>query len=162
MFWVLSCAMFGLSSATTTLISKALGEGSILRAKFVLQMAAFLGFLVGCVVALVFVVAGDDLGRLYSDDPEVWHLTGKISTLVGCGYLFLAVVYVLMAALTAQGRPEFIALAFLLGAWIVVSTLYCQLRFEYISRPSKHTTLFQHSQHRPSLYPIYSRSRWMY
>ena len=68
---------------------------------------------------MVFILGRNELGHIYSNDPEVWHLTKDISVLVGCGYLALAIFYVSLATLSAQGRPAFIAVAFFIGAWMV-------------------------------------------
>ena len=98
-------------------MSRHLGAGDAPRARVAMKLGACVAGICGLCVAIAFMVARENIASLYSNKPEVRHLTGEIAVLVGLGYLGLAAFYVSMAVLAAQARPQFIAVAFFIGAW---------------------------------------------
>ena len=73
----------------------------------------------GVAVALVFIFARNYIGRIFSDDPRVWAMASRLALLVGAGYAALAIFYISMAVLSAAGKPNIVAVAFVIGAWVV-------------------------------------------
>lgn len=116
-FFVLSSFMMALCNATQVRMAFHLGNGDIPKAKMVMKFSTVIAFCIGAVVALFFILARAKIGHIFSNDPEVWKLADEVSTLCGCGYLALVIFYISMATLSAQGRPAFIAISFLIGAW---------------------------------------------
>jgi Na+-driven multidrug efflux pump len=116
--WVLTSMMWAVSGATRVRVAFYLGAGNVEGAKRVIKIASVCGGGSGPLIALTFIVLRVEIGHLFSNDPLVWHLATKISTLCGLGYLALVIFYINMATLGAQGRPMAIALSFVLGAWV--------------------------------------------
>lgn len=98
-------------------MSAHLGAGDTESAKVAMRIGTYVAGVCGASIAIVFIAAREHLAAIYSTNPEVRRLTGEIAYLVGIGYMGLSAFYVSMAVLSAQARPQFIAAAFLIGAW---------------------------------------------
>jgi MATE family multidrug resistance protein len=118
-FWFLSSFMWAISAATQIQMAQHLGNNDVPRAKLVLKVATVAACIVSVSVALFLILGSNFIGHLFSNDPEVWHLTKQITLLAGLGYSALAALYVSISTLTAQGRVKVIAVSFLFGAWCV-------------------------------------------
>ena len=131
-FWVLTSIMWGVSAATRTRIAQHLGAGRIDRAKQVIAVSSRWAGAVGVAVALTFSLGRHYVGRIFSNDPDVWALTEKIAVLVGASYFGLTVFYICMSVLSAQGRANAVAIAFFVGAWGV--TVPCVFIFGHMQQ----------------------------
>ena len=129
--WVLTSMMWAVSGATRVRLAFYLGAGDVTGAKRVIKIASVCGIGLGTLIASTFILLRKEIGHLFSNDPEVWHLATKISTLCGVGYLALVIFYINMATLAAQGRPMIIALSFVMGAWVCCIPLAIFLAFHY-------------------------------
>jgi len=113
----LTSIQWSLMQATTIRIGHHLGEASILKCKRVLTIASIIGFAIGIIISLIFILAKGVIGKLFTSDPAVLALAEPLCYLAGAGYFALTIFYVSMAVLQAQGRTMSIAFAFLVGAW---------------------------------------------
>ena len=116
-FWFLTSMMWGVSASARTRCAHYLGAGDVAGAKRVLKVALGVGGATAAVVAAVFCLGRNSIGHLYSNDAAVLQLTSEVAILVGSAYALLVFFYVVMAALVAQGRSGFVAVAFVIGAW---------------------------------------------
>jgi MATE family multidrug resistance protein len=128
-YFFLTAAMFGLSSGATVRIGELLGAGLPARAALVARTMLALAAGVGAFVGVVFVLARGVVGRVFSSDPVVIALASQVAALVGAAYAAMSVFYSAMAALSGQGRPAPVAVAFLVGAWFVAVPLAYALAF---------------------------------
>jgi len=128
-FMVITSAMYGLSNAVTIRIGHHLGHGDAgaarLCAILMLMVAVSLGFVLGA----VFVLARNEVGHIFSNDPAVWHWTSQLSILVGVCYVLLTLFFTGVATLQGQGRPLPIAVGFAVGAYAVAVPLGYYLAF---------------------------------
>jgi len=123
--------LYGITNATRTRIGNHLGNEQISAAKLVMKMAFCVAFLIGFIVAIIWCVCRDFIGRIFTSDDEIISETSSLAIMVGLSYIGLACFFVNMATLAAQGRPIWVAFCFLLGAWVVTVPL------GYILGPSK-------------------------
>jgi Na+-driven multidrug efflux pump len=93
------------------------GAGSIPQAKHVLRIGLAAGLLIGVGVGAGFALLRNQIGKIYSDSPEVWAATAPLCVLLAGLYLLTAFLYVSFATIDAQGRPIVLAVAFVVGAW---------------------------------------------
>lgn len=115
----LTSMMWAMGSATRVRISHHLGAGNIRGVKTVILIGLCASTAIAVVVSGTFLIARDAMGKIFSDDPHVWALTGSIATLVGIAYGFMVFFYVAMAVLAGSGRPHVVTAAFVIGAWCV-------------------------------------------
>lgn len=116
-FVTLSALNYGIMSATTVRVGFFLGEGSPRKARAVTALAGWVSLCVGVLISCALVLLRDDLGKIFSSDPEVWRLTSSLCWLVGPTYICLCVFFVCVASLQGQGRPLALAASFAVGAW---------------------------------------------
>eukprot|EP00941_MAST-03F_sp_MAST-3F-sp1_P000101 g101.t1 len=133
--WVLSCLMWALSSATRTRMSHYIGAGNLVGTKLVAKVALACGSVFASIVTITLILSRNEIGKLYSDNPSVIHLSSRIATLLGAVYILLTFFYLAMATLSAQGRPNIIAFAFVVGAWCTTMPL-CYV-FSVMWEPTK-------------------------
>ena len=115
----LTAPQWGLMNATTIQLATISVADQSQKCKRILVISSTVGVCIGVTVSLVFILARNVIGKLYSDDPGVISMTEPLCWLAGAGYTALTIFYVSMAVLQAQGRTMSVALAFLVGAWIV-------------------------------------------
>ena len=130
--WVLSSAMWAVTSATKVRISSYLAKGDLQRAKFTMKVSSCIALGTAVFVAVIMVGFHASLGKIFSRDHLVWAKASEIGTLVGSAYAMIAAFYVSMAVLSAQGRPGITAVAFVAGAWMVCVPLALFLHFKKI------------------------------
>ena len=128
--WFLSSFEWACTAATRIRIAKFIGEGSAHAAKVVLSVATTFSIAVGLVVAAIFGFGRTWVGQVISNVPAVIHGVEGIAILVGGAYAGLAIFYVAMATLSAQGRSTAVAVSFFIGAWCVCVPLAWVLGFE--------------------------------
>ncbi len=116
-FVTLSALNYGIMSATTVRVGFFLGEGSPRKARAVTALAGWISLGVGALISCTLVLLREDLGKIFSSDPEVWRLTSTLCWLVGPTYICLCVFFVCVASLQGQGRPLALAASFAVGAW---------------------------------------------
>lgn len=129
-FFLLS-PMFGIMDATRTRIGNHLGNKQIPAAKMVMKIAFCTSLVIGAIVAMIWYICKNFIGRIFTSDDEIIADTASLAILVGSSYIGLALFLVSMATLAAQGRPVWVACCFLLGAWFITVPL------GYVLGPSK-------------------------
>jgi len=128
-FMALSCAMWGIQSATSARLGHHLGNGDLAAVRRVLQVAVTATLAWAAVVVLVFLVARHEIGSIYSSKVQVQQLAAEIATVVAGGYFVISVFYVIVAVLVATGQPKWFAIAFVIGGWGVALPLSYSLAF---------------------------------
>ena len=73
-FFVVTSFMYGGNRATAVRIGNHLGAGDVLRSKRVVKISATTNMVIGVAIALVFILARKDVGKVFSNDPEVWEV----------------------------------------------------------------------------------------
>ena len=116
-FLVVTCLLYGCVKATTIRIGHHLGARNVPAALFVLKLDLLVSSAIAVTVGALILSTRSYLGHIFSSDEEVWALADSIALPVGLGYCALAIFYVSMAALQAQGRVRWILAAFVVGAW---------------------------------------------
>ena len=122
-FVVCSCLLLGAVKATTIRIGHHLGARNIAAAKFVARLDLMVSLSLSVTVGIIILAVRSDIGKIFSNDAEVWALAATIAVPVGLGYIALALFYVAMAVLQGQGRTPVILVAFVTGAWAVAVPL---------------------------------------
>jgi len=115
--------LFGIMDATRTRIGNHLGNEQISAAKLVMKLAFCAAFSLGSIGAIIWIVCRKFIGHIFTSDDEIISETSSLAIMVGLSYIGLAVFFVTMAVLAAQGRPNWVAFCFLLGAWVVTVPL---------------------------------------
>jgi len=128
-FLALSCAMWAVQSATSTRLGHHLGNRNLPGVRRIIKVATTVVLLWGAFVALVFTVARDEIGSIYSSSVEVQQLAAEIATVVAIGYFIICVFYVITAVLVTTGQPTWVAIAFLIGGWCVALPLAYDFAF---------------------------------
>jgi Na+-driven multidrug efflux pump len=59
-----------------------LGNNDVASAKYIMKISSFVGTGLAIAVGLAIIIFRDVVGRLFSQDPDVWSLTAKICILV--------------------------------------------------------------------------------
>lgn len=70
-------------------------------------------------VSVCIVVFRDDYGKVFSHDPVVISLASHVCVPLSVGYLLASTFFTAMAVLNGQSRPGIVAIAFVVGAWLV-------------------------------------------
>jgi Na+-driven multidrug efflux pump len=122
-FFVLTSFEWAAMQATSTMVGQKLGAGLPGEARAIGRMGLVISAVVGLVVAGALFALRNEVGKVFSHDPEVHHLMAKVTYLVSGGYTLLALFYNGMAILQAQGRPVPVMISFLVGAWFVAVPL---------------------------------------
>mmetsp|Transcript_28048 Transcript_28048/g.85693 ORF Transcript_28048/g.85693 Transcript_28048/m.85693 type:complete len:595 (-) Transcript_28048:65-1849(-) len=117
-FW-LTAPMYGLVRATSIRTSHHLGAGS----PHVARQVAMLGYACCCglamLVSLTLLLTRNLIGAIFSSDAAVITMTAEITPIVAGAYILVGIFYGSVATLNGQGRPLPVALAFLLGAFLI-------------------------------------------
>ena len=79
--------MWAVSAATRVRMGHYLGAGNIQGAKLVIKIALCVGLAVGASVAIIFSVGRNQVGHIFSNDPEVVKLASRVAILVGAAYV---------------------------------------------------------------------------
>ena len=118
-FFVLTSFMYGISTAISVRVGRHLGAGSWRRANAASRYGLGASIFFGAVIAGILALARDSIGKMYSSDPAVWRESARIQGFVALCYFALSLFYYAMSTLDGQGRPIPVAIAFLIGAWMV-------------------------------------------
>jgi len=116
-FATATCIFYGSTKATIIRIGYHLGRRAVRSAKLVAVIHFCVTGVLGATVAALFLSLRQEVGHMFSSDPEVISLASQISVPVGAAYAALTLFFVGMGVLQGQGRPGFVAVAFLVGAW---------------------------------------------
>jgi len=119
LFFFLTSFMFGLITAVQIRIGNYLGSGNAAAAKQVAKIGLQVSVAIGLVIGTLFMSCRVYVGRIYSSDPQIWQQASEISIVVGACYAALSIFYTAMSVINAQGRPVIVAVAYLLGCWVV-------------------------------------------
>ena len=118
-YLVLSSLMLGLGSATTIRVAHWLGAGRPVAARRTSIISFWCSLCVGFFTGLMFIVLRDYIGQVFSADAEVHALTSQVCLLLGPCFFILSALYTAFSVLDAQARPMVVALAFVIGGWMV-------------------------------------------
>ena len=127
-FWLTS-PMYGVGTATQQRLGYHLGAGDSKSAKKVAWICLGLSEAIAFAVAATMVAIRNDIGKLFSNDERIVHTVAAIVPLVAGAYCLVGCFYATMAVLGAQGRPQPVALAFFLGAFLIAPSSGYALTF---------------------------------
>jgi len=109
----------GLGMATTPIVGQWLGRGNYEMARRRALTAVKIGIVIMSSVGIVLAVYGQQLMRLFSDDPEVIRMGGILLILAAIFAGFDAINIVLMGALRGAGDTRWVMVTLFIGAWLV-------------------------------------------
>jgi len=124
-----SAGLFGCNTGTRSRIAAHVVAGNIVGVRRVQLQSLIVMVSISLAVAISFVVLQDGVGRLFSADPQVWRLAGQLSSAVGASYLILTFFFWSMATLNATGQSAWVAVAYVLGSYVVGLPLSYYLGF---------------------------------
>jgi Na+-driven multidrug efflux pump len=122
LFFVITSAMFGLTSAGSVRVGTFLGARRPAAAKATAKVTMSLALCLAVTMATLMALFRHDLGKIFSDDPEVWKLTANLTVIVALCYVALSVFYTSMSVLDAQARP-----GRCISVFVLISLLKCLL-----------------------------------
>ena len=117
-FWLTS-PMYGVGTATQQRLGYHLGAGNHKGAKKVAWICLGLAEAIALIVAGTMIAIRHEIGKLFSNDIRVVDTVAAIVPLVATTYCLVGFFYAGMAVLGGQGRPQPVALAFFLGAFLI-------------------------------------------
>jgi len=117
-FW-LTAPMYGLTIAAAQRIGFYLGAGKPRAARRVAMCVYGVALLISLTVAALLLLLRYQLGAVFSDDANVVAAVASITPLVAAAYTLIGLFYASMATLEGQGRQLPVALAYLLGAFLI-------------------------------------------
>lgn len=119
LYMILTCFMMGAVRGTSVRVGYTLGAKRIDLAKQTMWVA--LGALGGMstVIAAICVIVRSDLGRIFSDDPQVINMVSELMPIVGAGLVIFSLEFTAMGVLFGQGRPLEVTVCAMLGNWLV-------------------------------------------
>jgi|EP00945_MAST-04E_sp_MAST-4E-sp1_P006666 multidrug resistance protein, MATE family len=118
-FLLLTSVNYGIMSATTVKVGNYVGAKDKDRAIETIKYAFYLSFIFGTGCCAGFILFRNEIGKIFSSAPTIWHLTSEECWLIGPSYILLCAFFVSMAALEGQARATELSISFLVGAWFV-------------------------------------------
>ncbi|MHC4935030.1 MAG: MATE family efflux transporter [Planctomycetota bacterium] len=109
----------GIGAAATTRVGNLIGEGRLKRAKRAAWTAIGLGVLVMAASGLLFVTMRHELGRIFTDDPELLALTSAVLPIAAAFQVFDGIQVTAAGALRGAGRTMITGLAVILAFYLV-------------------------------------------
>lgn len=119
LFFFATSPLYAVVTAAVTRMGTHLGAGQPSQALLAAQMCGLCIAVLTTVNGIVVVSARNQLGRLFSDNPQVIEIFSQICGLAALAYFILAFFYYSFAVLKAQARPIPIMAGFAVGAWLV-------------------------------------------
>lgn len=116
-FTVMSCIMFSIMDSCSAIIGKFMGAKEVRHARQASLVVFLMLLATAFIVAFLFCITAPVIGKLFSQDPEVWALAESLSLLLGCAYVLFSITMAAYAVLQGQGRPTIGALSMLVGLW---------------------------------------------
>ncbi|RLN50064.1 hypothetical protein BBJ29_000914 [Phytophthora kernoviae] len=125
LFFFATSPLYAVVTAAVTRMGTHLGAGQPSQALLSAQVCGVCIAIVTTINSVAIVSARDQLGRLFSGNPQVISIFSQICGLAALAYFILAFFYYSFAVLKAQARPMPIMVGFAVGAWLVgVPTAY--------------------------------------
>lgn len=153
---------WGLAGAAATLVGQNLGAKKYKRAEFSVLLTTRYNVFFLAIVTVVYLLAGDVLVGIFSDNEEVKQLAADGLKVVVLGYVFFAVGMVLINAFNGAGdtkTPAWINFVVLLGlevplAYFLAFVLGMEVMGLYIS------IAFCHSLHAVVSFQVFRKGNW--
>eukprot|EP00756_Hemistasia_phaeocysticola_P054368 Hpha_TRINITY_DN30296_c0_g1::TRINITY_DN30296_c0_g1_i1::g.27157::m.27157/K03327/TC.MATE, SLC47A, norM, mdtK, dinF; multidrug resistance protein, MATE family len=130
-FALLTSVVYGFMTALTVRTGRHLGAGSPDLAKQAAVTGTSLLCCIAVVVAILFATLRDQVGRVFSSDPEVLHFTRQLSLLCAVCYPVLSAFFSGVAVLAAQCKYAAPGIAFFVGGWCVTLPVAYVLGFHW-------------------------------
>ncbi|KAG6976943.1 hypothetical protein JG688_00000822 [Phytophthora aleatoria] len=118
-FFFATSPLYAVVSAAVTRMGMHLGAGKPSEALLAAQVCGICIALLTTINGVIVVSARQQLGWLFSDNPQVIDTFSQICALAALAYFVLAFFYYSFAVLKAQARPIPIMVGFAVGAWLV-------------------------------------------
>ena len=124
-FLTLTAFQQGTMNGTSVRVGHFIGAQNEAGAKMVMRLSLKVALGVGSIISACLLAGRHILPRIYTSDPQILEETATLMIPVGITYIALAIFFISMATLDAQGRPEVVAISFFVGAWLVcIPTAY--------------------------------------
>jgi len=107
----LAFALDAIAIAAQAITGRALGAGDVTTAKALTRRMIQWGLVAGVVSGVALAAGAPWLGRLFSTDPEVWHLLTPVLLVAALGQPVAGVVFVLDGVLIGAGDGRYLAWA---------------------------------------------------
>lgn len=117
MFDAVSTALYGMGEATSVCVAFFLGQGSPKLARRMAYLSIFVAFLWSLVLSALMLGCRQYIGRMFSDDPEVWDLCAVLALFAAGSYAMLSICHMTASTLDGQARGTMLAVCFLTGSW---------------------------------------------
>lgn len=123
LFEVLLTFAQGLSEATAVRIGHHLGNHDIAAAKRTMKLSLVCITGIGMTISIIGYSLRSNMGRIFSDDPQVLETIEGIALYFWIGYFVLSIGMWATAVLEGQGRATAQTVSFLIGGWGVMVPL---------------------------------------
>ncbi|AKD04510.1 MATE family efflux transporter [Pontibacter korlensis] len=110
---------WGLSSAAATLVGQNLGARKAKRAELAVWLTARYNMVFMAAVTVVYLIFGEQLSRLFTDDPEVIAITAEALKIITLGYIFFGLGMVMVQAFNGAGDTRTPALINIVVLWLI-------------------------------------------
>lgn len=118
-FLLLSTVMMGCADGTSTRVSHYLVAGDVAKMTRLVFLAFCIMISWSFFVMVSFMLLQDRIGMFFSENREVWRLSGQLSFLVGSAYALMSFFWVALAVLEGIARPTIVVVGFVLGSYCV-------------------------------------------
>lgn len=110
---------FGVGEAGGVLVGRYLGGGKPRTAARAIRSARVLALIVMGLCGVLFATAGDQIAALFSQDPEVVQVAGRLMLFAAAFQMFDAVAMVHLTALRSAGDTRFTLAVTTISAWCI-------------------------------------------
>ncbi|TXK27242.1 MATE family efflux transporter [Pontibacter qinzhouensis] len=110
---------WGLSSAAATLVGQNLGAQKAKRAELAVWLTARYNVIFMAAATAVFLLFGDKLSALFSNDPEVIRISSQALAIITLGYIFFGLGMVMVQAFNGAGDTRTPALINIGVLWVI-------------------------------------------
>ncbi|WP_276495685.1 MATE family efflux transporter [Pontibacter litorisediminis] len=153
---------WGLSSAAATLVGQNLGALKAKRAELAVWLTARYNMVFMASVTVVYLVFGEQLSRLFTDDPEVIGITAEALRIITLGYIFFGLGMVMVQAFNGAGDTRTPALINIVVLWLIEIPLAYLLAMHlgFASTGVFIAIAFCHSFHALVSWRLFRRGTW--
>jgi len=117
-FDLFTAGIYGCMEGGAMKIGRALGASRLDAAKALGKYLLGAMTIMGVLVSLLFVVTRNEIGRVFSKDPEVIRYCSQLAVLSAATYVMIAVTFASYAVLQGQGRPSQAVVSMFVGVWL--------------------------------------------
>lgn len=110
---------WGLSSAAATLVGQNLGAKKARRAELAVWLTAKYNVVFMAVVTLTFILFGEHLAGLFTDEPEVVATASEALKIITLGYVFFGLGMVMIQAFNGAGDTRTPSLINIVVLWLM-------------------------------------------